>query len=98
MWTTEVRCGTGLGRTGAIWHRATGRALQRIRNIGVGLRLAIAFGLVGLLLLTVIGVGLQNAAQEDRARDEIVEASGNVQAILEAKFHAVDLNGSEVAY
>jgi methyl-accepting chemotaxis protein len=72
--------------------------LQRIRNIGVGLRLAIAFGLLAALLVAVIGVALENSSQEDRARAEIVSGTPLGRHVLAAKFHAADFNGSQVSY
>ena len=72
--------------------------MQRIRNIGVGLRLAIAFGLLAALLVAVIGVALGNSSQEDRARAEIVNGTPLGRHVLAAKFHAADFNGSQVSY
>jgi methyl-accepting chemotaxis protein len=72
--------------------------MKRIRNLRVGLRLAIAFGLVGVLLVSLIAMGLQNSSEQDRVRDDIVDASTIGRDVLTAKFLLADLNGSQNAY
>jgi len=72
--------------------------MNRIRNIGVGFRLAMAFGLVAVLLVAVIGVALQNSAQETRNRGSIVSATNTGRDVLAAKFSLADLKSSQTAY
>jgi len=68
------------------------------RNMGVGTRLALGFGLVVLLLIVVLGVGLSNASSRRAAISRIVTADRTTRRVLEMKTLAVNLNGVQSAY
>jgi len=57
-----------------------------------------AFGLVGVLLIVVVGTGLSGSASQHRAQKELIEDGETARQVLEVKFRAADFNGWQTAY
>jgi methyl-accepting chemotaxis protein len=72
--------------------------MTRIRNVRVGVRLAVAFGLLTLLLVAVVGVGVWGTATQRDAEQDVVRANDITRDVLQMKFRTGDFNGSETAY
>ena len=72
--------------------------MSRLRDMQVGTRLAVAFGLVGLLLAVMLGVGLWGAAGQSRAQALIVHHERVSNEVLQVKFRAAHFNGYQNAY
>src|SRR4051812_27759564 len=72
--------------------------MTRIRDIRVGVRLALAFGVLILMLMAVVGVGLWVTARQSSAEGEVQRAADVIRDGLELKFRIADVNGSEVGY
>jgi methyl-accepting chemotaxis protein len=72
--------------------------MTRIRDIRVGVRLGVAFGILTLLIFAVAAVGVWSASKQQDAQDRIVRAGVVTRDVLEMKFDAADFNGSETAY
>jgi methyl-accepting chemotaxis protein len=69
-----------------------------IRDTRVGVRLAVAFGLIAVLLIVVVGVGVSAASKQRSAQDSIVEAAEVRRDLLQLKFQSAAVNGSQTAY
>src|SRR5258708_31784317 len=72
--------------------------MTRIRDIRVGVRLGVAFGLLALLLVAIVGVGLWTTSTQRDAEVRVVRANDVTRDLLQMKFHIADSNGSETAY
>jgi len=72
--------------------------MSRIRNTSIGLRLAIGFSLVGVLLIVVVTAGLWGSASQHRAQKEVVADGEIARQVLQLKFRAADFNGWQTAY
>ena len=72
--------------------------MSMLRNISVGLRLGGAFAVVAVLLATVVGIGLANAAAHDGAQRRIVADAAATRVILDLKYHVAHVNGWQTAY
>jgi len=72
--------------------------MKRIRNAPVGVRLALSFGLVCLLLVVLVLAGLSGSANQDRAQKTVVEDGEVAREVLQVKFRAADFNGWQTAY
>jgi methyl-accepting chemotaxis protein len=72
--------------------------MDRIKNLRVGTRLALAFGLIALLLVTVIAVGLNGSAAQKRAETHAVDGMRSAHDHMVVKFRAADFNGWLNAY
>ncbi|MEO8695783.1 MAG: methyl-accepting chemotaxis protein [Acidimicrobiales bacterium] len=72
--------------------------MTTIRDIRVGVRLAVAFGLIAVLLAVVVGVGVSGASRQQRAEDRVIRATRISNDFGELKFHAAAVNGSQNAY
>ena len=72
--------------------------MQLIQRTRVGARLALAFGVLGLLLAIVVSVALWGFARQSAARERIVEDQQLTEAAGELKFGAADFNGWQTAY
>ena len=68
------------------------------KNTRVGVRLALVFGVIIVLLAGIVGVGLWGASSQRSAQDRIVTANDVTRDLLQMKFEAADFNGSETAY
>ena len=72
--------------------------IDRVRGVRVGVRLAIAFGLIGVLLLGLVGVSLTGGAAQQRAA-AAVRANVTVRRdSIMLKFGAADFKGWENLY
>ena len=70
-----------------------------IRNLSVGRKLGLSFGLVCLLLLALMGVALNGLSSVNSAERNISTNVGpKQQAALTLKFQAADLNGWQNGY
>jgi methyl-accepting chemotaxis protein len=72
--------------------------MKLIRDTRVGVRLAVAFGLLVALLMTVVGVGLWGGSSQSAAKNRVVQANDVTRDLLQMKFDTADFNGSETAY
>lgn len=72
--------------------------MNRLRSAQVGLRLAVAFGLVGILLIVVVVAGLSGSASQHRAQSVVVADGALARQVLQVKFRAADFNGWQTAY
>ncbi|RZU51445.1 PAS domain S-box-containing protein [Krasilnikovia cinnamomea] len=68
------------------------------RRIYGGVRLGGAFGLVALLLITLIGVAVENILAQRRADRQVVESAALQRDALTAKFRTADFNGWQTGY
>ncbi|MEO5838341.1 MAG: methyl-accepting chemotaxis protein [Acidimicrobiales bacterium] len=69
-----------------------------IKDSRVGVRLAVSFGLIAVLLIVVVSVGVWGAGKQRSAQDKIVEAGAVERDLLQLKFAAAALNGSQSSY
>lgn len=72
--------------------------MNRIKDTRVGVRLAGGFGLVGLLLIIVVGVGVAGASAQRSAQARIVRAANLRLDLLQMKFHSADFVSAQTAY
>jgi methyl-accepting chemotaxis protein len=72
--------------------------MVNIRDTRVGVRLSVAFGTVGLLLVVVVAVGLWGANSQANAEDDIVRAATTIERALDLKYEAANFNGNQNAY
>ena len=72
--------------------------MQLIQRVRVGARLALAFGILGLLLVAVLGVALWGLGHQSTARDRLLNSRQLTQAAGELKFGAADFYGWQTAY
>jgi len=70
-----------------------------IRNLSVGRKLGLSFGVVCVLLLALLGVGINGISSVKSAESNITTNVGpKQQASMNLKFQAADLNGWQNAY
>ena len=69
-----------------------------LRSARMGLRLAAAFGAVGLLLVAVVVVALLGLRSEGRSVELLAEDQGTAEAVLQLKFRAADVKARQNAY
>ncbi len=69
-----------------------------VRDSRVGLRLAASFGVLGLLLVTVLAVGLWGSSQQHDSERKLGEDAVALQAVMQLKYRAADVNGYQTAY
>jgi methyl-accepting chemotaxis protein len=70
----------------------------RFGDSRVGVRLAMAFGLLIVLLAAVVGVGVWGTSTQRDALARVVRANDVTRDTLRMTFHIGDFNGSETAY
>jgi hypothetical protein len=69
-----------------------------VRDSRVGQRLTVAFGLVAALLVLVVAVGLWGGAQQRDSEHRLAKDQESLQAVLQLKFRAADLNAWQTTY
>lgn len=74
------------------------RRVTLLRRLSLGRRLACAFAVVLLLLLGVLGVGLDTASAQSRAAAQLANADRLLAAAGQVKFRSADFNGWQTAY
>ncbi len=72
--------------------------MRRLQDLGVGQRLAGAFGVIALLLVTVVGVALAGISSQNRTQRALVADQRATEDALQLKFRAADVNGWQTAY
>src|SRR5262245_21368188 len=72
--------------------------MARIRDVRVGVRLAVSLGLIAALLTVIVGVGLSTASKQRGAQDRIVRATDVRRDLFQMKVSAAAANSSQVAY
>ena len=72
--------------------------MQLIQRAPVGVRLALAFGILGLFLVAVLAVDLWGFEQQSTARNRILASQQLTEAAGELKFGAADFYGWQTAY
>ena len=69
-----------------------------LANVKVGVRLAVAFGLVAVLLLVTVVIGVSSVSSQGRSSDTLAEANTLTRDALQVKFRSADFNGWQTAY
>jgi methyl-accepting chemotaxis protein len=69
-----------------------------LRNARMGLRLAAAFGAVGLLLVAVVTVALLGLRSEGRSVELLAGDQRTAEAVLQLKFRAADVKARQNGY
>ena len=65
----------------------------RVRNLSVGLRLALAFALVSALLVVVAAAGVFGALRQNQARDQVVLLNKLYKQVEQLRYVANDISG-----
>jgi methyl-accepting chemotaxis protein len=74
------------------------RWMQWVRRLRVGSRLAVAFGLVGVLLLGVAVAGLWGFEQQTSAREELAESQVDVSEAVQLRVRVAQLTARQATY
>ena len=72
--------------------------MRALRNIGVGTRLGVAFGIVLAFLLVISGVSVTTTRSMQQAQAEILRHTDLRRNVSELRFHAAAFNGWQDAY
>ena len=72
--------------------------MRWMNNARVGVRLAVAFGLVGLLLVAMGAVAFWGFNEQGKTQDRIVEDLSDTHDAMQVKYRSADVNGLQLAY
>jgi len=69
-----------------------------MNNARVGVRLAVTFGIVAVLLVAMVAIAFWGFNEQARTQDELVSDIRMTQDAMELKFGSADINGWQTAY
>lgn len=72
--------------------------MRALRNVGVGTRLALAFGVVLFFLVVIAIVSVTTTRALERAQGEILSQTDIRRSVSEARFHSAEFNSWQYAY
>ncbi len=72
--------------------------MSRISNLKVGVRLAVAFGLVAVLLGAIVVMGIRGSSSQSAATEKVDKAVTVTKAAMQLKYRSADFNGWQTAY
>ena len=72
--------------------------MRWMNNARVGARLAVAFGVVGLLLVAMVAVALWGFNEQSKAQAQIITDLAHTKDAMQVKYRSADFNGWQTAY